>query len=47
MASSNLFKSLYSHDNSIQNSGFICLNAKNESDTSFDISNGNGTITDS
>lgn len=47
MASSNLFKSLYSTDNSIQNSGFTCLNARNESETSFDITNDNGVISDS
>ena len=47
MASSNLFKELYSRDNSIQNSGFVCSNARNESETSFDISGNAGTITDS
>ena len=47
MASTNLFKQLYSHDNSTIDSGFTCLNARNESDTSFDISGNSGVITDS
>lgn len=47
MASNNLFKQLYSRDNSKQQSGFICSNAGNIDDTSFDISGNNGVITDS
>ena len=34
----NLFYQLYSKDNSIANSGYVCQSALNENDTSFDIS---------
>lgn len=47
MASSNLFKQLYSKDNAVQQSGFVCSNASNIDDTSFDISGNKGTVTDS
>lgn len=47
MASSNLFKSLYSRDNSYQSSGYVCQSAIDESETSFDISGNAGVITDS
>jgi hypothetical protein len=47
MASSNLFKSLYSTDHTYQSSGYTCLSAINESETSFDISGDSGVITDS
>lgn len=47
MASSNLFKQLYSRDGAYQSSGYVCQSAVDESQTSFDISGSNGVITDS
>ena len=44
---SNLFYQLYSKSNDLTQSGFTCLNAIDEKDTSFDISGSNGEITDS
>ena len=43
----NLFYQLYSKDNSIANSGYVCQSALNENDTSFDISGSEAQITDS
>lgn len=51
MANNNLFYSLYSTNNAVAQSGYVCSNAINEDDTSFDISSSSqgsiGTITDS
>lgn len=47
MASTNLFKQLYSHNNAVQQSGFVCSNALNVDDTSLDISGNKAVITDS
>ena len=44
---SNLFYQLYSKSNDLTQSGFTCLSAIDEKDTSFDISGSNGEITDS
>ena len=43
----NLFYQLYSHPNDVVNSGYICQNAVDENDTSFDISGSDAQITDS
>ena len=43
----NLFYQLYSHPNDVVNSGYICQNAVDENDTSFDISGSEAQITDS
>lgn len=43
----NLFYQLYSKDNSIANSGYVCQSAINENETSFDISGSEAQITDS
>ena len=43
----NLFYQLYSTSNDITSSGFTCLNAVDETDTSFDIVDSSGVITDS
>ncbi len=47
LKNSNLFYQLYSHSNDMAQSGFVCSNAIDEADTSFDIINDNGEITDS
>lgn len=43
----NLFYQLYSTSNDITSSGFTCSSAIDEADTSFDIVDGEGVITDS
>lgn len=43
----NLFYQLYSKDNSLANSGYVCQSAINENETSFDISGTEAQITDS
>lgn len=43
---SNLFYQLYSTPQKVTDSGFVCNTAVDESDTSFDISGSEGTITD-
>lgn len=47
LSSHNLFKALYSRDDSKIQSPFVCNSALNLDDTSFDISNTQGVITDS
>ena len=42
-----LFYRLYSTPGQLAQSGFVCLNRVDETDTSFDISGSNGVITDS
>ena len=44
---SNLFYQLYSKPSDLTSSGFTCVNAVDEADTSFDITNGEAQITDS
>ena len=43
----NLFYQLYSKNNNVANSGYACTSTINEKDTSFDISDSEGQITDS
>lgn len=43
----NLFYQLYSRSNDVANSGYVCSTAIDENDTSFDITNSEGQITDS
>lgn len=43
----NLFYKLYSRTNDVAQSGYVCPNALDEKDTSFDITNSDGVITDS
>lgn len=43
----NLFYQLYSRSNNTLQSGYVCNSAVDEADTSFDISDGAGVITDS
>lgn len=43
----NLFYKLYSRSNDVAQSGYVCSSAVDEKDTSFDITNGDGVITDS
>lgn len=43
----NLFYQLYSRSNDVTNSGYVCSTAIDENDTSFDITNSEGQITDS
>ena len=43
----NLFYRLYSTPSKIANSGFVCTNLLDETQTSFDITGSQGVITDS